>query len=64
VLPAYGARLVAADIRDTREVWANYLLPQDRSRVIEQVGAYSRQVGDETARTDLAVFTAALQAVD
>ena len=59
-----NARLVAAAVRDTREVWANYLLPQDRSRVIEQVAAYSRQVGDETARTDLATFTAALQAVD
>src|SRR5579871_745473 len=59
-----NARLVAAAVRDTREVWANFLLPQDRSRVVEQVAAYSKQVGDETARTDLAAFTAALQAVN
>jgi hypothetical protein len=28
---------VAAAIRDTREVWASNFLPQDRTRVIEQV---------------------------
>jgi hypothetical protein len=32
-----NARLVAAAIRDTREVWASYFLPQDRARVIEQL---------------------------
>ena len=29
-----NARLVAAAIRDTREVWASYFLPRDRARVI------------------------------
>jgi len=59
-----NARLVAAAIRDTREVWANYFLPQHRSRILEQLAGYTRQVPDETARTDLAAFTAALQAVN
>jgi hypothetical protein len=59
-----NARLVAAAIRDTREVWASYFLPQDRARVIEQLADLDKRVPDETARTDLAVFTAALQAVD
>ncbi len=59
-----NARLVAAAIRDTREVWASYVLPQDRARMIEQLAGFTRQVPDETARTDLVAFTAALQAVN
>ena len=57
-----NARLVAAAIRDTREVWASYFLPQHRSRIIEVLGVYLKQVTDETARSDLAAFTAELQA--
>ena len=59
-----NARLVAAAIRDTREVWASYFLPQDRARVIAQLAELQKRVPDETARTDLAAFTAALQAVN
>lgn len=59
-----NARLVAAAIRDTREIWAGYFLPQDRARVIEYLAGPPGRVPDETARTDLAAFTAALQAVD
>jgi hypothetical protein len=57
-----NARLVAAAIRDTREVWASYFLPQDRARTIELLADLPRQIPDETARIDLAAFTAALQA--
>jgi hypothetical protein len=59
-----NVRLVAAAIRDTREVWAIFFLPQDRARVIEGLAGYQKQVTDETARTDLAAFAAALQAVN
>ena len=59
-----NARLVAAAIRDTREVWASNFLPQDRTRVIELLADLSKRVPDETARIDLAAFTAALQAVN
>ena len=59
-----NARLVAAAIRDTREVWASYFLPQDRARVIELLADLPKQVPDEMARIDLAAFTAALQAVN
>ena len=59
-----NARLVATAIRDTRDVWASYFLPQDRARVIEQFADLPTQVPDETARTDLAAFTAALQALN
>ena len=59
-----NARLVATAIRDTREVWASFFLPQDRARVIEQFTELSTQVPDETARTDIAAFTAALRALN
>ena len=57
-----NARLVAAAIRDTSEVWASYFLPQQRSRILEQLAGYTKLVPDETARADLTAFTAALQA--
>ena len=59
-----NVRLVAAAIRDTREIWASYFLPQDRSRMIEYLADLPKQVPDETARTDVAAFTAALRAVN
>jgi len=59
-----NARLVAAAIRDTGNVWASYFLPQHRARVIEVLENFQKQVTDETARTDLAAFTTALQAVN
>jgi hypothetical protein len=59
-----NARLVAAAIRDTREVWVSYFLPQDRARIIDVLAGFQKQVTDETARTDLATFTDALQTVN
>lgn len=59
-----NARLVAATLRDTREVWASFLPPQDRSRMIEVLADVLKRVPDEMARNDLAAFTAALQAVN
>jgi hypothetical protein len=59
-----NARLVAAAIRDTREVWASYFLPQDRARTIELLADLPKRVPDETALADLAAFTAALQEVN
>ena len=59
-----NARLVAAAIRDTREVWADFLLPQDRSRVIAELADLPKWAPDEVARADLATFMAALQAVN
>ena len=59
-----NARLVAAAIRDTREIWANHFLPRDRARVISVLPDFAKRMPDETARTDLAAFMAALQAVN
>jgi hypothetical protein len=58
-----NARLVAAAIRDTREVSANFFQPQDRARMIEQLAGLTKRFPDETVRSDLAAFTAALRAV-
>jgi hypothetical protein len=59
-----NARLAAAALRDTREVWAGFFLPQDRARVIEQLTGPDKRAPDEMAQNDLAAFTAALQAAD
>jgi hypothetical protein len=59
-----NAQLVAAAIRDTREVWANYFLPPDRTRVVEYLADLPKLVSDETARTDLGAFKDALQAAN
>jgi len=59
-----NARLVAAAARDTREVWASFYLPQDRARTLEALADLPKQMPDEAARTDLATFTAALQAAN
>ena len=59
-----NARLVAAAIRDTREIWAGYFLPQQRAYLLEQLTEYAKRVPDETARADLAAFTAELQAAN
>jgi hypothetical protein len=59
-----NARLVAAAVRDTREVWASHFLPLDRARVISVLPDFAKRMPDETARVDLAAFMAALQAVN
>ncbi|MDA9412707.1 MULTISPECIES: hypothetical protein [unclassified Bradyrhizobium] len=59
-----NARLVAASLRDTREVWASYLLPEDRTRVIAELADLPKWAPDEVARADLGKFTAALQVVN
>jgi hypothetical protein len=46
------------------ELWASYFLPQDRAHIIELLAGLPERVPDETARIDLAAFTAALQAVN
>jgi hypothetical protein len=59
-----NARLVAAAIRDTREVWAGYLLPQDRARMVALLADLVMKVPDAPTRIDVASFTAALRAAN
>jgi hypothetical protein len=55
-----NARLVAAAISDTREVWASYFLPQDRTQMIAILASLPKRVADDKARADLAAFSATL----
>jgi hypothetical protein len=59
-----NARLVAAALRDTRGVWADFLVPEDRARVIAELADLPKWAPDEVARADLGTFTAALAAVN
>ncbi len=59
-----NARLVAAAIRDTRDLWASYLLPQDRAHLMKLLAGLPKPVSDDTARVDLAAFVAALETVN
>jgi hypothetical protein len=56
-------RLVTGAIRDTREAWANFFLPPDRAHMIETLAGVLKRPMDDTARTDLAAFKDALEAV-
>jgi hypothetical protein len=57
-------RLVAAAIRDTREVWASHFLPSDRVRLISVLPGFAKRLPDETARSDIAGLMTALQAMN
>jgi hypothetical protein len=56
-----NARLVAAALRDTRETWANFLLPEERTRMSNALSSVPNRVADETARNDLSAFLSAIQ---
>ncbi len=59
-----NARLVAAAIRDTRDVWASHFPPQDRARLVKLLAGLPKPPADETARADLAAFTERLAAAN
>ncbi len=57
-----NARLITAAMRDTRDVWAKSLLPDDRSRIITLLAKVKETVKDDEARNNLAVFAGRLLA--
>jgi hypothetical protein len=57
-----NARRVTAAMRDTADVWAAYLAPNDRAHVIAMVARATTRVTDDAMRHDLAHFAAALEA--
>jgi hypothetical protein len=57
-----NARLITAAARDTGEAWANFILPKDRIRIIDQLGNAEGLVKDDDVRQNLAVFRAHLAA--
>lgn len=58
-----NVRLVSGAIRDTREVWAGFFLPDDRARFLKMLDDLPKRVTDDKAREDLVALQAALKDV-
>jgi hypothetical protein len=51
-----NARLLSAAIRDTRDVWAAYIPPDDRALIANQLKLISGKIGDAEVEKNLRVF--------
>ena len=61
VKPA-NARMVTAALRDTRNVWAAFLTPDVRPRLLALSAQATQRMADDEAKRNLASFAAALEA--
>jgi hypothetical protein len=57
-----NARLIAGALRDTRDIWAGYIMPDDRTRITELIAETPATVKDREAQKNLAAFAGALAA--
>lgn len=57
-----NARLVSAALRDTRALWATYIMPDDRAAIIAMAAQMPKTVTDRAVRKNLAAFADALAA--
>ena len=57
-----NARMIADALRDTRDTWATYLMPDDRSRIAKLIADTPATVKDREAQKNLAAFAGALAA--
>jgi len=57
-----NARLIAAALRDTRDIWAGYIMPDDRSRIAKLIADTPATVKDREAQKNLTAFAGALAA--
>jgi hypothetical protein len=57
-----NARLIAASLRETRNTWATYVMPDDRTKIINVLGQILATVKDGDARKNLAALAGALAA--
>jgi len=57
-----NARLITGAMRDTRDVWARLILPDDRSRLIAALARARHLVNDDEVRDNVAVFADRLSA--
>lgn len=57
-----NARLITAAMRDTRDDWARWILPNDRSRIITLLAKVQGMVKDDEVQKNLAVFAERLSA--
>jgi hypothetical protein len=53
-----NARLLSAAIRDTRNVWATYIPPDDRAPIADLLKLISGKIGDAEVENNLRVFAA------
>jgi len=57
-----NARLMSAAIRDTRDIWAAYLLRDDRTKILSLLTRAKGMVGDDEVKANLAAFADTLTA--
>ena len=57
-----NARLIAGTLRDTRDIWAGYIMPDDRARIAKLIAETPATVKDREAQKNLAAFAGALAA--
>jgi hypothetical protein len=57
-----NARLIAGALSDTRDIWAGYIMPDDRSRLTKLIADTQATVKDRDAQKNLAAFAGALAA--
>jgi len=55
-----NARLIAGALRDTRDIWAGYITPDDRTRIAKLIA--DTPAADREAQNNLTVFAGALAA--
>jgi hypothetical protein len=58
-----NARLMSAALKDTRDVWATYLLPDDRKQILGYVAKATEIVTDAGVKADLMAVGGTLSAV-
>ena len=57
-----NARLITASLRDTRDTWATYVMPDDRSKIVTIIGQLPATEKDGEVRKNLAALAGALAA--
>jgi len=57
-----NARLIAGALRDTRDIWATYLMPDDRTKIANMLAEMQATLKDRETQKSLAAFAGALAA--
>jgi hypothetical protein len=57
-----NARLITGALRDTRDTWATYVMPDDRTKIVDIIGQMPATVNDGEVRKNLAALAGALAA--
>jgi hypothetical protein len=57
-----NTRLIAGALRDTRDTWATYLMPDDRTKIANMLAETPAAVKDRETQKNLIVFAGALAA--